>query len=117
MSTPAMSTAPAHLLTFDPSQWPPNDENAALCQWRNARRAWSEAHGWHTSQETRLLEELHVAGQVLSRRLGACTTEEQSAEALAAYQAEHGSDLRRLRDDMWQQSLRLSGSRTGDVPA
>ncbi len=117
MSAPAMATAPAHLLTFDASQWPPNDENAALCQWRNARRAWSDAHGWHTSQETRLLEELHVAAQVLSRRLGACTTEEQSAEVLSAYQAEHGSDLRRLRDQQWQESLALSGTRSGRAPA
>ncbi len=108
---------PAELLTFDSRNWSAPNETTAVKQWRAARQAWSEEHGWHTSQETRLLEELHVAGQVLSRRLAACTTEEQSAEALAAYQAEHGRDLRRLRDDMWQQSLALSGTRSGQPPA
>jgi hypothetical protein len=110
-------TTPDKLLTFDASQWPARDETAAVTQWRAARHAWSEEHGWHTSQETRLLEELHVAGQVLSRRLAACTTEEQSGEALAAYQVEHGSDLRRLRDEMWQQSLRSSSIRAAQAPA
>ncbi len=99
-------TTPGELLTFDASQWPARDETAALSQWRAARRCWSDQHGWHTGQESRLLEELHAAGQVLSRRLAACTTEEQSTEVLAAYQAEHGTELRRLRDEMWQQSLR-----------
>jgi hypothetical protein len=108
---------PAELLTFDARNWSGASETAAVKQWRNARQAWSEEHGWHTSQESRVLEELHVAADALGRRLASCTSEEQSLQALAEHQAEHGGALRRLRDGLWQRSLRLSSNRSGHAPA
>ncbi len=59
--------APAHLLRFEPGDWPADDDQAALELWREARRRFAEIHGWpggvvamiqqHSRERVRLLGE------------------------------------------------------------
>lgn len=37
---------PALLVTFDPADWPAEDDREAFDQWRDARKAFFEVHGW-----------------------------------------------------------------------
>jgi hypothetical protein len=105
---------PARLLTFTASEWH-DDETKALRRWLQARRTWAAEHGWPVAAETRVLQEQHVAGQVLTRRLAACTSEADHVAVLQEHHAEHGGELRRLRDRLWQHSLALT-SRSGNPP-
>lgn len=95
---------PDRLLHFNAHQWKGRDETAALNRWREARRRWSSDHGWHTNEETRLLQEKRTAAQVLERRLAACTDPAEGAAAYRAYLDEHVLGLRAHRDAVWRRS-------------
>lgn len=95
---------PDRLRDFDARDWKGRDETAALNRWREARRRWSERYGWHTNEETRLLEEKRTAARVLERRLAACTDAAQGAAAYREYLDEHVLGIRGHREAAWRRS-------------
>ena len=97
---------PDQLLSFRAEQWKGRDETTSFNRWRDARRKWADKHGWHTTQETRLLEEKHLGAEVLQRRLAASSDVEERAAALREYHADHVQGLRSYREQMWREVSR-----------